>query len=74
MGNEIERAIVIVLPMGCLATSGCKGRPAEIVAKLYETHSALCPACGKLSGLGDRNWLDIKEESSRALKEGRKHG
>jgi hypothetical protein len=73
MGNEIERAIVVELPMGCLATIGCKGRPSEIVSKLYETHSALCPTCGRVSELRDRTWLDTKAEIARALKERRRH-
>ena len=74
MGNETERAFVIALPMGCLATIGCKGRPHETVSKLYETHAALCLTCGKLSKLDDRNWLEPKVEISRTLKERRERG
>ena len=74
MGNETERAIVIGLPMVCLATIECKGRPYETVSKLYEAHAALCPTCGKLSVLGDRDWVDTKAEIARVLKERRKHG
>jgi hypothetical protein len=72
MGNETEREVVIVLPMGCLATLGCRGRPREIVSKLYETHTALCSTCGKPTQLSDQNWLVTKAEISRVLKERRK--
>ena len=74
MGNQTERDVVIVLPMGCLATLGCKGQPREIVSKIYETHAAPCPTCGKTSELVDKNWLATKAEISRVLKERRKPG